>query len=146
MKAPEANHPSTQRVPLFTREELMGIARRMSNSETGALQDLRREIVDLPLPDEASSADNALFLALYLAKRLTGDVWENLATDASFDFDEGKLKTFTISLGEAIQTILSDDTGNHGIVNKLGELTLCLYGYFHKISHNPGLVKKGETQ
>lgn len=124
----------------------MDIAKRMSNSEIEALRDLRREIVDIDLPNEASDADNALFLALYLAKRLTGDVWENLATDASFDFDEDKLKPFTISLGEALQTILSEDTGNHTIVNKLGDLTRCLYGYFYKISHKPGLVKKGEIQ
>jgi len=128
------------------REELMEIARRMSNSEIEALRDLRREVVDLDLPEEASRTDNALFLALYLAKRLTGDVWENLATDASFDFNENQLTPFTISLGEAIQTILSDDTGNHEIVNKFGELTRCLYGYFYKISLDPGLVRKGEKQ
>jgi hypothetical protein len=129
-----------------TREELMEIARRMSNSEIEALRDLRRKVVDLDLPDEAARVDNALFLALYLAKRLTGDVWENLATDASFDFDEDTLKRFTISLGEAIQNILSDDAGNHKIVNQFGDLTRCLYGYFYKISHNPGLVKKGEKR
>jgi hypothetical protein len=128
------------------REELMGIAKRMSNSEIEALRDLRSEVVDLDLPGEAQRADNALFLALYLAKRLTGDVWENLATDASFDFDEDKLKPFTISLGDALQIILSDDPGNHTIVNKLGDLTQCLYGYFYRISHNPGLIKKGEKQ
>lgn len=129
-----------------SREDLLDIVRRMAEGEVEGLRDLRREIVDLDLPEEASSADNALFLALYLAKRLTGDVWENLATDASFDFDEDKLKHFTISWGEALQTILSEDTGNQTIVNKLGDLTRCLYGYFYKISHNPGLVKKGENQ
>ena len=55
--------------------------------------------MDLDLPEEASKVDDALFLALYLGKRLTGDVWENLATDASFDFDEDQLKTFVISFG-----------------------------------------------
>lgn len=129
-----------------SREDLLNIAGRMAKGEVEALRDLRREIVDLDLPNEASNPDNALFLALYLAKRITGDVWENLATDASFDFNEGKLETFTISFGEAIQTILSRDTGNHDIVNNLGDLTRCLYGYFYRISHNPGLVKKGENQ
>ena len=129
-----------------SREDLLNIAGRMAKGEVEALRDLRREIVDLDLPNEASNPDNALFLALYLAKRITGDVWENLATDASFDFDEDKLKPFTISLGEALQTILSEDGGNHTVVNKLGDLTRCLYGYFYKISHKPGLVKKGEIQ
>ncbi|MEW6660113.1 MAG: hypothetical protein AB1424_15765 [Thermodesulfobacteriota bacterium] len=130
-----------------SREDLLNIARRMANGEVEGLCDLRGEIVDLDLPYEASIPDNVLFLALYLAKRITGDVWENLATDASFDFDEDKfLKAFTTSFGEALQTILSDDPANHTIVNKLGDLTRCLYGYFYKISLNPGLVKKGEKQ
>lgn len=129
-----------------SREDLLSIAGRMAKGEVEGLRDLRREIVDLDLPNEASNPDDGLFLALYLAKRITGDVWENLATDASFDFNEDKLSRFTISFGEALQTILSRDTGNHDIVNKLGDLTRCLYGYFYRISHNPGLVKKGETQ
>lgn len=124
----------------------MDIVGRMAKGEVEALRDLRREIVDLDLPNQSLSPDNALFLAIYLAKRITGDVWENLATDASFDFNEDILKTFTISLGEALQTILSDDPANHTITNKLGELTRCLYEYFHKISLNPGRVKKGESQ
>ena len=129
-----------------SREDLLNIAGRMAKGEVEALRDLRRDIVDLDLPNKASNPDNALFLALYLAKRITGDVWENLATDASFDFNEGKLETFTISFGEALQTILSRDTGNHNIVNNLGDLTRCLYEYFYKISLNPGLVRKGESQ
>ncbi len=128
------------------REELLEIAGRMANKEAEGLRDLRKKIVDRDLPEEASKVDDALFLALYLAKRLTGDVWENLATDASFDFDEDKLKPFTISLGEVLQTILSEDTGNQTIVNKLGDLTRCLYGYFYKISLDPGLARKGENQ
>jgi hypothetical protein len=128
-----------------SREDLLDIVGRMANGDLEGLRDLRKEIVDLDLPDEASSADNALFLALYLAKRLTGDVWENLATDASFDFDEEKLKPFAISLGEAIKAILSAEAGNDKIVNKLGELARCLYGYFYKISYNPSLVKMEKT-
>jgi len=129
-----------------SREDLLKIARRMANGEVEGLRDLRREIVDLDLPDEASSTDDALFLALYFAKRLTGDVWENLATDASFDLPrEDKLERFTISFGEAIQIIFSEGNANQSIVNKLGDLTRCLYGYFYKISHNPDLVRKGES-
>ncbi len=127
------------------REEILEIAGRMANEEVQGLCDLRKKIVDLDLPEEASKVDDALFLALYLGKRLTGDVWENLATDASFDFDEDQLKTFVISSGEALQSILSNDTGDHIIINKLGELTRCLYGYFYNFP-KPWPCKEGEKR
>lgn len=129
-----------------TRQELLRIAQGMADRDIGCLRQLRTLVVDMDLTEEASICDSALFLALYLAKRLTGDVWENLATDASFDFNEEDLIPFITPLGEALQAILSENRKNDQIVEKLGELTQWLYAYFYAISQNPGRVQKGGSR
>lgn len=125
------------------RGELLEIASRMVNKEIESLRELRKKVVDLDLTRKAPEVDNALFLALYMSKKLTGEVWENLFTDASFEFPEKKLEDFTIWLGEALQGILSYEFESQIIASRLGNLTRWLYDYFFQISLNPGLVNKG---
>ena len=99
--------------------------------------------MDLDLTKIAPNVNTSLFTALYLSKMLTGDVWENLATDASFEFDEEKLTDFTMRFGNILQDTLAENTKNRSIVNRTGEILKWLYEYFANISQNPDLVHKG---
>lgn len=126
------------------RENLLETARRMANKEIGSLRELRKMVVDQDLTKAAAIADDKLFLALYLSKKITGDVWANLFTDASFEFDEEKIQDFKVWLGEAVRGILSEGSETQLIDDRLGKLTRFLYGLFYEISQKPGLVIKGE--
>jgi hypothetical protein len=127
------------------RENLLETAKRMANKEIGSLRELRKMVVDQDLTKAASTADDKLFLALYLSKKLTGDVWANLFTDASFEFDEEKIQDFKVWLGEAVQGILSDEGLEAQLLaDRLGKMTKFLYSLFYDISQNPSLVIKGE--
>lgn len=122
------------------RNELIKIANSMVEGQAGYLFKLRELVVDLDLTAEASKEDIPLFLALYLSKKLTSDVWENLATDASFNFSEDTLSPFTISFGEMLSEILNKRTSELTTFNKLGETAKCLYGFFARISEDPSLI------
>lgn len=119
------------------------IAKGMAAGETESLRELREFVVDLDLTKIAPNVNTSLFTALYLSKMLTGDVWENLATDASFEFDEEKLTDFTMRFGNILQDTLAENTKNRSIVNRTGEILKWLYEYFANISQNPDLVHKG---
>ena len=126
-----------------TRQALIEIAGAMAEGQIERLRDLRKMVVDFDLTRAASDSDASLFTALYLAKRLTADVWENLATDASFEFDEAQLNSFAVGFGGVLQDIMSEGTKNHLLVNSLGETAIQLYQYFAEISADPSRFQKG---
>ena len=128
------------------RSELIKISKCMAEGNTNCLHELRKLVVDLDLTERAPEADNALFLALYISKRLTLDVWENLATDASFDFYRENLKPFVVLLGKSLQGILLNGTDHKLIFDNLGESTRWLFNHFYEISMKPEIVGKGEEK
>jgi hypothetical protein len=125
------------------RSELLRISKGMAEGDTKCLHELRKLVVDLDLTERAPEADNTLFLALYISKRLTLDVWENLATDASFDFERETLKPFVVLLGASLQGILLNGTEPKLIFDNLGNSTRWLFNHFYEISMNPRKVGKG---
>lgn len=125
------------------RSELLRISKCMAEGDTKYLHELRKLVVDLDLTETAPEANNTLFLALYISKRLTLDVWENLATDASFDFYRETLKSFVVFFGESLQGILLNGTEPKLIFDNLGKSTRWLFNHFYEISMNPEKIGKG---
>lgn len=127
----------------ISRPELLEIAKGMASGNVKYLHDLRKEVVDLDLTTEATKVDKAIFLSYYFSKKLTEDIWENLATDASFEFNEDKLSSFTAHFGEILIDVLAGEEEIQSVTERLGELARWLYLYFHKISLDPSLIGKG---
>lgn len=126
------------------RQNLLDISSGMASGKIESLRELRKLVVDLDLTKEAFNSDSTLFFVLYISKKLIGDVWKNLGTDSSFEFDEEKLTEFTISFGEVLHGLVSDGAQIQLIIDRLGKMTKWLYEYFARISSNPNLVFKGE--
>ncbi|MBZ5529748.1 MAG: hypothetical protein LAN71_17865 [Acidobacteriia bacterium] len=127
----------------FSREELFEMANRMTNGEIESLRKLRKTVVDLDLTQLSPKIEDTLFGAIFFSKKITGDIWANLFTDASFEFDEQKLKEFTISFGETLKVMLSDGVDNKSLSFQLGNLACRLYKYFYECSINPGHLTEG---
>ena len=125
-----------------THQTLLNIAKDMASGDIEGLRKLRTMVVDLDLTKEISD-DYHVFTVLYLSKKLTGDVWENLATDASFDFDEEQLKEFTIGFGSILLDMLTKNAKILLNMDKLSEPIKLLYTYFAKISADPNIVQRG---
>ncbi|MBU1168700.1 MAG: hypothetical protein KKD44_03960 [Proteobacteria bacterium] len=129
------------------REEFSKIAKKMAAGDVEGLFSLRSLVVDLRLSKNAAKLDDPMhFLAIYLSKKIISDVWENLATDASFDFDLEKLQDFAKQFGEILINLLivKDVKQNE---YRLGETVKWLFKYFSEISADPIIVfkKKGEN-
>ena len=125
---------------------IKAIADKMAEGETRYLRELRKLVVDLDLPQMARKIDIKLFTALFFSKLFIAEIWENLATDASFDFnaDEDRLKKLTIELGGVLQDIFSDNFTDSLISFRMGKIIKGLYGYFQEISDNPKIVFTGD--
>ena len=127
----------------FSREELLEMANRMTNGEIESLRKLREKVVDIDLTQLAPKIEDTLFGAIFFCKKITGDIWANLFTDASFEFDEKKLKEFTISFGETLKIMLSNGVDNKPLSSQLGSLACRLYKYFYECSSKPGHLTEG---
>lgn len=127
----------------FSREELFEMANHMTNGEIESLRKLRKKVVDLDLTQLSPKIEDKLFGAIFFSKKITGDIWANLFTDASFEFDEQKLKEFTISFGETLKVMLSDGGDNKSLASQLGNLACRLYKYFHECSSSPRHLTEG---
>jgi len=128
---------------ILSREELFEMANRMTNGEIESLRQLRKKVVDLDLTQLSTKIEDTLFGAIFFSKKITGDIWANLFTDASFEFDEQKLREFTISFGKTLKDMLSDGVENKSLASQLGNLACRLYKYFYECSSNPRHLTEG---
>ena len=126
------------------RNLIENIAIRMREEETEALIDLRKLFVDFDIKIVADAVDEGFFLVLYVNKKLTKDVWLNLATDASFDFPLDKLNEFVVFFGDAILGMLNNsEAENMRGFRALGKAYKLLYQFFLKVEENPTNMLKG---
>ncbi len=123
------------------RDIILGILGEMTGGEVEGFRNLRKLVVDLNLTEVVENTGDSLFLTLYLAKKLTADAWENLATDASFNLNEEDLEDFTRNLGKVLSNLLEDAEGPQFITG-LADTVKWLYKYFYEISSNPEKVLK----
>jgi len=150
MKSDLLQDISKSNEPLLNEDDFKTIAYKMAegNGQVEYLRKLRKLVVGKDLTEFACNHNLKLFAALFFSTLITTEIWENLATDASFDYDEEaeRLRQITKSFGCFLQDIFAHDMDSSSPVFKFAEILKNLYSYFKEISDNPELVYKGDKK